>query len=214
MFIFWGAKGQVADLGVQASRHCPTCERERPFHLVLQYTVRHFWYVFRWVTGKQYAHVCNVCQRGDKLDAKAVESRLARSPIPFSARWSWVFLVGLVAIAGLFDMIDTVGRNSSRDAYLATPRVGDRYVVNPSSLLKEPQSKSLYAVLRVRNVNASSLEFDASTSFYAGASGPEKDMRDGKLDQPGYFSPAPIVLSRDQVARLHQDHAIHSIWRP
>jgi hypothetical protein len=44
--IVWGAKSQVANLGPQASRHCPTCDKERPFHLMLQYTVRHIWYVF------------------------------------------------------------------------------------------------------------------------------------------------------------------------
>jgi len=212
MFI-WGAKSQVADLGLQASRHCPTCEKQRPFHLMLQYTVRHFWYVFRWVTGKQYAEVCNVCHRGDKLDAKVVESRMAKSPIPFGARWSWAFLVGMVAIALVFDVIDTSSRNTSREAYLAAPRAGDRYIVNVASLLKTPQSKYMYGVIRVRGVSGSSVEFDAPTFFYPGASGPEKDMRDGKLGQPGYFSPTPIVLSREEIARIHKEHAIYSIER-
>jgi hypothetical protein len=212
MFV-WGAKSQVADLGPQGSRNCPTCEKERPFHLVLQYTVRHFWYVFRWVTGKQYAEVCHVCQRGDMLDAKLVESRLAKSPIPFGARWSWAFLVGLLGIALVFDVIGTSSRNTSREAYLAAPLAGDRYVVNVANLLKKPQSETLYGVLRVRAVNGSSVEFDAPTYFYPRASGPEKDIRDGKLDEPGYFSPAPIVLSKEQIARMHQEHAIYSIER-
>lgn len=212
MFV-WGAKSRVVDLGLQASRHCTSCEKERPFHLMLQYTARHFWYVFRWVSGKQYAEVCHVCQRGDKLDARVVESRLATSPIPFGARWSWVFLVGLMAIALVFDVIDTSGRNTSRDAYLAAPAAGDRYVMNVASLLKTPQSKTMYGVLRVRGVNGSSVEFDAPTFFYSGTSGPTQDMRDGKLDQPGYFSPTPIVLSKEEIARIHKEHALHSIER-
>jgi hypothetical protein len=30
---------------------------------------------------------------------------------------------------------------------------------------------------------------------------------------PGYFTPTPIVLSRDEIARIHKEHAIHSIER-
>ena len=212
MFI-WGAKGEVADLGFRANKHCPTCEKERPFHLMLQYTVRHFWYVFKWVTGKQYATVCAVCQCGDRLDARSVERTLAKPPIPFAKRGSWVFLVGLLAIAAVFGAIDDSSRSSSREAYLAAPRAGDLYVVNVASLMKTPQSKYLYGVLRVRAVKPDSLEFDAATFFYNGASGPTKDIRDGKLDAPGYFSPTPVVLSHAEVARIHNEHAIHSIDR-
>ncbi|MCG2594441.1 hypothetical protein LZ009_16815 [Ramlibacter sp. XY19] len=212
MFI-WGAKGVVADLGHQGDRPCPTCEKERPFHLMLQYTARHFWYVFKWVTGKQYASVCAVCQRGQRLDTKTIEAKLPKPPIPFATRGSWMILVGLLAIAAVFGVIDDTSRSSSRETYLATPAKGDRYVVNVAGLMQSPQSKYLYTILRVREVKADGVEFDAATWFYPGASGPNKDMRDGKLDQPGYFSPTPIVLSRDKIARLHADHAIHSIDR-
>lgn len=213
MFVMWGSKGVVADLGAQGSRHCPTCEKERTFHLMLQYTVRHFWYAFRWVTGKQYGSVCEVCKRGDKLDARTVESSLKKSPIPFGARWGWAFLVGLLVITGVFMEMGESSRRTSREDYLATPKTGDRYLVNAASLLKTPQSKYMYAVLRVRSVNAGSVEFDAPTVFYSGVTGPKNDMRDGKLDQPGYFAATPLTLSRDEIARIHQEHAIHSIDR-
>lgn len=211
--IVWGKKGHIADLGPEGSRHCPACEKERPFRLILQYTVHHIWYLFRWVSGKQYGAVCEVCRRGDPLDAKAVESKLQKSPIPFGARWSWAFLAGLIAIAAVFGAMDDASRSTEREKYLAAPRAGDRYVMNVASLLKAPQSKLMYGVLRVRAVNPDSIEFDAPTVFYSGTSGPNNDLRDGKLDEPGYFAAAPIVLSRDELARIHHDHAIHAIQR-
>jgi hypothetical protein len=211
--IVWGKKSKVAHLGSEGSRPCPVCEKERPFNLMLQYTVHHIWYVFKWVSGKQYGTACEVCQRGDKLDAKAVESKLQKSPIPFGDRWGWAFLAGLIAIAAVFGALDDSNRSTSRETYLAAPRAGDRYIVNLASLLQAPQSKYMYGVLRVRAVHPDSVEFDAPTFFYSGASGPSKDMRAGKLDEPGYFSEKPIVLSRDQIARIHQEHAIHSIDR-
>jgi hypothetical protein len=211
--IVWGKKGHVANLGSQGSKHCSVCEKERPFHLMLQYTVHHIWYVFRWVTGKQYGALCEVCQRGDRLDATAVESKLQKSPIPFGARWGWAFLAGMIAIAAVFGVLESSNRSTSRVQYLAAPQKGDRYVVNVASLLKTPQSKYMYGVLRVRAVKPDAVEFDAPTFFYNGTSGPNKDMREGKLDDPGYFSEAPIVLSRGEIARIDQEHAIHSIER-
>jgi hypothetical protein len=211
--IVWGAKGEVVNLGEQASKHCPTCEKERPFRLMLQYTVRHIWYVFKWVTGKQYAVVCDVCNRGDQLDAKVVEAKLTKSPIPFGTRWGWAFLAGMIAIVAVFGVMDDSSRSSSREAYLAAPLKGDRYIVNVAHLLKTPQSKYLYGVMRVRSVSADSIEFDSPTFFYSGASAVTKDIRNGKLDEAGYFSPSPIVLSRTEIARLHTEHAIHSIER-
>jgi hypothetical protein len=211
--IIWGAKSEVANLGPQASRHCPTCEKERPFHVMLQYTARHIWYVFKWVTGKQYTIVCDVCQRGAMLDARTVESKLGKSPIPFVTRWGWAFLVGLLAIAAVFGALDDSSRGSSREKYVAAPQKGDLYVVNIASLLKAPQSKYMYAVIRVRGVNPDSVEFDVPSVYYSGASGPTKDMRDGKLDQPDYFAAAPVVLTRAEIARIDKEHAIHSIDR-
>lgn len=211
--IVWGKKGQVVNLGSQGDKHCPVCERERPFHLMLQYTVHHVWYVFRWVSGKQYGAVCEVCQRGDKLDAKDVESRLKKSPIPFGARWGWAFLAGLVAIVAVFGALEDSSRSSNREQYLAAPQTGDRYVMNVSGLMKAPQSQDMYGVLRVRSVSSDAIEFDAPTVFYSRASRPAQDVREGKLDTPGYFTGSPIVLTRDEIARIHREHAIHSIER-
>jgi hypothetical protein len=211
--IIWGAKGHVANLGPLAGRHCPTCEKEQPFHLHLQYTVRHVWYVFKWVTGKQYATLCDVCLRGTKVDSQALEARLKRSPIPFGTRWGWAFLVGIIAIGIVFSVLETANRGSSRAAYLASPQPGDRYVVNLAGVVKGPHPKVMYGVIRVRRVGAEAIEFDQPTFFYGGPSTPSKDMRDGKVDEPGYFLAEPMVLPRAEITRIDQEHAIHSIDR-
>ena len=211
--LVWGSKGEVADLGAQGQRHCPTCEKERTFKLLLQYKVSHIWYIFKWVSGKQYAVVCDVCQRGEKLVAKAVEAKLGKSPIPFMSRFGWTFLLALIAGFVVFGAIESSNRSSAIEQLTASPQRNDIYVVNVSSLLNSPDSSRMYGLLRVRGVSGNQVEFDVPGVTYSKASGATKDLRNGKLSDAKYFAPAPIVLSVEEIHRLQQAGAIHSVER-
>lgn len=94
--IIWGSGGKAVDLGKVKVCSCETCEKERPFHLLLQYRYVHLYWL-RWVTKKKYHLACSVCNRGWELDTKEVESKFEKSPIPFMTRYGWAFLVGGIA---------------------------------------------------------------------------------------------------------------------
>src|SRR5215467_13164356 len=91
--IIWGSGGDIKDLGVTEPRTCSTCDKERPFKLLLQYKYAHLYWLFRWITEKNYLLACDVCRRGWKLNTADVESKLAENPIPFMTRCGWTFLV-------------------------------------------------------------------------------------------------------------------------
>jgi len=95
--IIWGSGSGGVDLGVAEQRNCLTCEKERPFKVLLQYKYSHLYYL-RWVTKKTYHLVCDVCRRGWELKATDIEPKLKENPIPFMTRYGWAFLVGFVAI--------------------------------------------------------------------------------------------------------------------
>src|SRR5207245_11277748 len=97
--IIWGRGGDNKDLGQVKTQQCATCEKERPFKLLLQYRFAHLYYSFSWVTQKKYLLVCDVCHRGWELVPKGVEGKLEKNPIPFMKRYGWIFLVGPIAIA-------------------------------------------------------------------------------------------------------------------
>jgi len=82
MFIF-GSQGKVIDLGEVEQKHCPVCERERSFHLYLRYVLNHFWFIFGYISGKQYVTTCEICGRGEPANAQEVEARFPKSPIPY-----------------------------------------------------------------------------------------------------------------------------------
>ncbi|MBS1808749.1 MAG: hypothetical protein JST84_11200 [Acidobacteria bacterium] len=96
--IIWGMDSDVKHISGAGLNHCETCERKRPFNVILQYRFAYLYYIFAWVTSKQYFLTCEVCQRGWKLNQKTVEANLEQNPIPFLHRYGWSFLVGLVAL--------------------------------------------------------------------------------------------------------------------
>ena len=213
MFV-WGSRGGVADLGAQGSRPCPVCEKERNFRLMLQYKVSHVWYVFKWVSEKQYAIVCEVCQRGEKLATQAVEAKFGKPRIPAAKSRAWIAVV--VVLACMFGYAAVQGpRNVERyTAYLASPQKGDLYLANISSLQERPRSLEMYAVLRVRRVSGDRVEFDTPAVAYDKVSRAQKDMDSGKLTDASYFTGAPLALPRSEVAALHKHGVVRSVERP
>lgn len=97
-WIIWGSGGKSVELGVVEHKHCEVCERERPFRTVLQYRYAHIYWIFSWITEKQYSLLCDICSRGWKLNATDVEKTLDRHPIPFMRRYGWTFLLAIFVV--------------------------------------------------------------------------------------------------------------------
>lgn len=213
MFV-WGSKGGVADLGPQASRHCPVCEKERNFRLMLQYKVSHVWYVFKWVSEKQYAIVCEVCHRGERLVARVVEAQLGKPKIPTTSRRAWMVVAATIACLVVLGSLGASRQAERTNGFLASPRINDIYVINVSPLQKAPQSLAMYGLLRVRKVDGDRLEFDTPAVVYEQVTRATRDLRDGKLADPGYFVAAPLVLSRGELKALRRSGTLYSIERP
>jgi hypothetical protein len=53
-----------------------TCERPRPFQLVLHYRIFHLYWILRAVTSRRYVRMCTVCSRGPEVDRAYAESGL------------------------------------------------------------------------------------------------------------------------------------------
>ena len=97
MFI-WGSGGDTIDLGEVETKYCGICEKERPFHIVLQYKYQHIWYLFGSVSEKKYLYLCDICHRGWELDKKKVEQELGMVPIPFMRRHGGKILAGIIVL--------------------------------------------------------------------------------------------------------------------
>lgn len=97
--IVWGSRGDTMNLGPQETKDCLTCERPRPFDLILQYRYGGLYWVFNFVMEKKYLLLCQACGRGWELDARQVEQRITKVSIPFMRRYG---LASLAAVIGFF----------------------------------------------------------------------------------------------------------------
>ncbi|HEY0781337.1 MAG TPA: hypothetical protein VGE98_02700 [Thermoanaerobaculia bacterium] len=107
--IIWGSGGKVVDLGLTGYEHCEVCEKTRPFHVYLKYRYAHLYYIFSWVTKRQYVKACEVCGRGSELQKADVPALLpqlpASDPIPFMNRYGWLIglsILGALLLFGVF----------------------------------------------------------------------------------------------------------------
>lgn len=100
--IIWQSGGDAIDLGTLETRRCETCEKDRPFNVVLHYRYWGIYWVFNFVTKKEYTLLCDVCHRGWELDRKKVEGIMESVPIPFMRRCGCLVFTGFVVALILF----------------------------------------------------------------------------------------------------------------
>ncbi len=112
--IIWGSGGDVIALGAADSAHCEQCAQQRSFRHVLHYRYAQLWYLFSWVTKKQYLRVCDGCNH-TALDTKTFEASRGKPPIPAYRRFGGPVLLGLIAVLVIFGAYRS-SQTSERDA--------------------------------------------------------------------------------------------------
>ncbi|MFO1372626.1 MAG: hypothetical protein U1F42_09615 [Candidatus Competibacteraceae bacterium] len=213
MFIIWGSGSDTKDLGVVETKHCDTCEKERPFKLILQYRYRHLYYLFSWISQKKYLLICDVCHHGCEVDSKKIEPKLKKNPIPFQRRYGWTFLVGLVAFFIAFGMYYHHTKETKNYSYISSPQVNDLYVTDLSRLLKYPERSPMYGVMRVKSVDDNRVALLISKIGYNKTTGPSKDINSGRAANNEYYDAAPVTLSAADLKNMHNNQTITDIRR-
>lgn len=210
--LIWGSGGDSKDLGLIETKHCETCEKDRPFKLFLQYRYAHLWYLFAWVSQKKYLSLCDVCSRGVQLDTKQTESTMKSNPIPFQKRYGWTFLVGLIVFLVGFGALVRNQHYADQQAYVSDPQVNDLYVGDLSRLTNSTDRAAAYGVMRIKSINGDNIELWLPKLAYSKAEGAEKDVRTSKVGDD-YFSTDTHTLSKSELAAKYDGGAISNILR-
>ena len=206
MFFLWGSKRASAAIRNIGYLHCDQCGTQQSCSTRLDYTVRHFWYAVRFVTGKTYTAFCDVCRgRVGLLDPKVVEGKLKKNPIPFLDRWGWAFattaFAGLIAFALFED-----GQASKRDVvYLAAPHTGDLYLITDDSLAGGGCRDCRYGSALVSSVQAGGVYVRFSKTV---------SNRSSYARDPQSFQDKPEFISSGQLQGMKARGVISRVDRP
>ncbi len=211
--LIWGSRTESKDMGPVETKPCPTCEKERAFHLIAQYRLHHIWYLFKWVSQREYLQLCEVCRRGTAVEKASPLMAKAKSAIPTYHRYSWAIipaLIGAMAMVGFAASGDRSARNAE---LIAAPRSGDTYVVDMSKLLRDGDIKFRYGIMRINAVQGTSVELAMPKVTYNKLSAATKDLGDARQSGTDYFSEKTMRVPVADLKPLLDNGVIHNIRR-
>ncbi len=210
--LVWGHASKSIRLGTAHRAFCPTCEKERDFHDVLEYRYGHLWYLFRWVSSRSYATVCDVCGRGKTHDTKAYEAKLAKSPIPAFDRLGGAVLLLAIGLLFFLGYVADASKTSEEITLLEQPRAGDLYAIRLDLVAHEWYRDKAYGVMRVTSVTDDKVRLQVPRYGYDKASSAHRDLRRDALHDV-YYDNDVVEVPRARLADMRKGGDISDVAR-
>jgi len=211
MFIAWGSSTKVAHVDQIDAQNCDTCGAERPFNVFLRYRVHHLWYLFRWITGKEYLAECTGCGRA--IPASSEDYEQGKSRVDFIDRFGWAIGVGGIAALILLGFLFDRQNHQRDDALIAAPHVNDLYEVDVARMSDHPEAPIMYSLLRVKAVTPQGVEVQVANLYYNEVRGVTRDIDQGRARQDNYYSADTGVIPVAGLQRMHADGTLIDVIR-
>lgn len=211
--IIWGSGGDAIALGAAEGAHCDQCAQQRSFRHVLHYRYAHLWYVFSWVTKKQYLRVCDGCNQATALETKTFEQTRAKPPIPAYRRFGGLVLLGLIAVVVVFGAFSAAQTSKRDDALLARPAQGDLYTVDLQTVAPGAYEGHAYGVVRVDRVNGQTITLALPNKGYDKWKGAERDAGSSSARQPAYYTDEQVEVPLSKLQSLHAGNELRHAYR-
>jgi len=206
----WGSGSGSLRVRAESTRMCAICGLGRPFSLYLCYGYAHLYYLFSWVTKREYLLACDICRHGNVVPRSAVGT-LKDDPIPALRRSGWKIgaglLGGLLAFAVIGGaVLPRITENARR------PHVGDVY---ECQFDRQPGATAdRYGLVRIQSVGAAGVTFVPSKADYADRAGAHADFVARRWSEPEYLDTShPFTLTAAQLERLRGSGRVFAIWR-
>ena len=212
-FISWGSRGGWAEVGPAGLRHCAYCDKDSYFTRMVAYTVRHIYWIFRWVTGRTPYLVCGNCG-AEHADEEAHEAhKEVTKAIPAFDRRGW--LVGLGGIGALVatGSIAAASDHANDKVTLAAPHVGDIYEADLAKIMSRPDAPVMYSTLRVTKVEGSQVELEFGRKYYDDWRGVDRDVNAGEAGTEAYYGPEREKVSVSTLQTMFEDGTLHDVRR-
>jgi hypothetical protein len=122
---------------------------------------------------------------------------------------------GLALIAALVGAgaLGSAEKSKREAAFLATPAVGDVYVVKLARFLAAPDPKHPYGVVRVAAVSSEKLALELGKFGYSRPSGADRAIDSGQIATADYFAGPQLTVPLRELPPLKTQGAIYSVTR-
>ena len=210
-FASWGAHSEVKDLGPCGVYHCTKCDKDGEFHALLTYRVRHAYWLFRWVTGKQRHTACGNCGSVYQAEQASFGEQAERDAIPFMDRRGWTIGAGIIGSLGVAGAMAAAADTRQNAASISAPHVGDIYEVNTAHLMEKPDRPNMFSAMRVLEVHGGDVSVQVGKSYFESLNGVQRDVREGRTSEPAYYMNDAIVIKSADLKRFYDDGTIADV---
>lgn len=213
MFLSWGSSRKVVFVGDAGIRHCGACDKETMFSAFIGYTLRHLYWVFRWVTGRDPVLVCGNCGANYAAAAEDCDPAKADKAIPLWDRRGWIAGVGGIAVLVTAVSFAAAAVSTNEKTYVADPHVGDLYEANLAKIFAKPEEPQMYGAIRVVGTDAETVEVQIANVYYKDLRGVRRDVSRGRTGSASYYAPEHLMFPRDSISRMYAEGVIEAVIR-
>lgn len=211
--IIWGSMAKSGIAATDQRMYCSGCGDERGFTVFVDYTVRHLYYLFRLITGKNYSVTCNSCGRSERGMVKDIEPNLARSPYSGFDRFGWAIGVGLIIALVIAAVLAGRQNDAENIQFAAAPRVGDLYVMNLAKGAANPERPQMFTLGRLTRVAGGEVSIELGRMYFEQENGVRDDISQFKYRQADYFGSDVGTIPVANIAAMQRDGMLIDIER-
>ena len=214
MFFAWGSGTKsvdaIRDFGIH---HCPICNNNQTFKVVLNYGYAQLWYLFRCVTSRKYFAVCNRCGNGHVVEFQAISEKLVEDPAAFMDRRGWMVGVCAFGVIGVIVYVSNKEDDRINTEFAAAPKVGDIYSADLSRFSESFEGTPAYGLMRLSAINGDALSFQIARSAYNKTTGLHKDLSDKAFAKKNYFSEETAIVKQEEIRKFLDSKVVSAIRR-
>lgn len=219
--IVYGSGGGQAVMGDAGKHACPSCKQDGNFSARVNYKYFHIWYLFSFLTGREYIVQCDNCGHSAGIDAATIKKQFPKDGIPFIRKRGWMLVAGVVAVFLAMGAVGSHNNSKQVAAFLDAPKVNDIYLADlaaiedsgfePGSSPTIKKGDKAYGTLKLMRVSGDELVFATSLTAFDKQSGLKKELSKLRYDTS---ADNLLTMSKKEVLDLRNKGIIVDVRRP
>lgn len=209
--IVYGWGGGESVLGEVGTHDCPACKQHGSFSARVGYRYFHIWYLFSFLTGRDYYIQCDNCQNAAKVDKATIKKQFPKDNIPFIRKRGWMIIAIPLAVLFCVGAVSGAAKSKENNARIESrinePKVNDIYIGNlalvtgsgfePGDSSDVKKGDKAYGSMKLVEIDEDELIFAVSIHAYSKEAGLRKELR--KME---YNTEDLLTLTKEQARQL------------